>query len=100
QWWGHTVGFSSSRDQWMSEGFADMSASLYLSMIEKNAKKFLTFWNDERELLLERNPQGFRAIYVGPVTMGYRASSSRTGGDSTRSEERRVGKEGRQRWER
>jgi len=28
QWWGHTVGFSSGRDQWMSEGFADMSASL------------------------------------------------------------------------
>src|SRR5256884_333107 len=53
-------------------------------MIEKNAKKFLTFWNDERELLLERNPQGFRAIDVGPVTMGYRASSSRTGGDITR----------------
>jgi hypothetical protein len=84
QWWGHTVGFSSSRDQWMSEGFADMSASLYLSMIEKNPKKFLAFWNDERELLLERNPQGFRAIDVGPVTMGYRASSSRTGEDITR----------------
>jgi hypothetical protein len=84
QWWGHTVGFSSGRDQWMSEGFADMSASLYLSMIEKDPKKFLTFWNDERELLLERNPQGYRAIDVGPVTMGYRASSSRTGGDITR----------------
>ena len=84
QWWGHTVGFSSSRDQWMSEGFADMSASLYLSMIEKNPKKFIEFWNDERELLLERNAQGFRAIDVGPVTMGYRASSSRTGGDITR----------------
>jgi len=84
QWWGHTVGFSSGRDQWMSEGFADMSASLYLSMIEKNPKKFLTFWNDERELLLERNAQGYRAIDVGPVTMGYRAGSSRTGGDITR----------------
>src|SRR5215472_6224127 len=84
QWWGHTVGFSSSRDQWMSEGFADMSASLYLSMIEKNPKKFLTFWNDERDLLVERNAQGYRAIDVGPVTMGYRASSSRTGGDITR----------------
>jgi hypothetical protein len=84
QWWGHTVGFRSSRDQWMSEGFADMSASLYLSMIEKDPKKFLTFWNDERELLLERNPQGYRAIDVGPLTMGYRASSSRTGWDITR----------------
>jgi hypothetical protein len=84
QWWGHTVGFNSYRDQWMSEGFADMSASLYLSMIEKNPKKFITFWNDERELLLERNAQGFRAIDAGPLTMGYRTNNSRTGFDITR----------------
>lgn len=84
QWWGHTVGFASGRDQWMSEGFADMSASLYLSMIEKNPKKFIKFWNDERELLLERDAQGFRAIDVGPLTMGYRASNSRTGFGTTR----------------
>jgi hypothetical protein len=84
QWWGHTVGFASYRDQWMSEGFSDMSASLYLSLIEKNPKKFLTFWNDERELLLERDPQGFRAIDAGPLTMGYRTSNSRTGFGTTR----------------
>ena len=81
QWWGHTVGFSSYRDQWMSEGFADMSASLYLSMIEKNPKKFIAFWNDERDLLLEHNAQGFRAIDAGPLTEGYRASNSRAGMD-------------------
>lgn len=84
QWWGHTVGFSSSRDQWMSEGFADMSASLYLSYVEKDQKKFITFWNDERELLLEKDAQGFRAIDAGPVTMGYRASNSHTGLGITR----------------
>jgi hypothetical protein len=84
QWWGHTVGFNSERDQWISEGFADMSASLYLSMIEKNPKKFLTFWNDERDLLLERDPLGFRAIDAGPLTMGYRTSNSRTGFDTAR----------------
>ena len=84
QWWGHTVGFGSYRDQWMSEGFADLSASLYLTMIEKNPKKFITFWNDERELLLERDAQGFRAIDAGPLTMGYRTSNSRTGFDTTR----------------
>jgi hypothetical protein len=84
QWWGHTVGFASGRDQWMSEGFADMSAALYISMIEKNPKKFIEFWNDERELLLERDAQGFRAIDVGPLTMGYRASNSRTGFGVTR----------------
>ena len=84
QWWGHTVGFSSGRDQWMSEGFSDMSASLYLTLIEKNPKKFLTFWNDERELLLEKGPEGFRAIDAGPLTMGYRTSNSRTGFDTAR----------------
>jgi peptidase M1-like protein len=84
QWWGHSVGFSSYRDQWMSEGFADMSASLYLTFIDKNPQKFITFWNDERELLLERNAEGFRAIDAGPVTMGYRMSNSRTGFDVTR----------------
>ncbi|HLV88489.1 MAG TPA: M1 family aminopeptidase [Candidatus Sulfotelmatobacter sp.] len=84
QWWGHTVGFNSGRDQWMSEGFAEMSASLYLTLIEKNLKKYLTFWNDERELLLEKNAQGFRAIDAGPLTMGYRTSNSRTGLDITR----------------
>jgi len=84
QWWGHTVGFASGRDQWMSEGFAELSASLYISMIEKNPKKFIEFWNDERELLLERDAQGFRAIDVGPLTMGYRADNSRTGFGVTR----------------
>jgi len=81
QWWGHTVGFSSYRDEWMSEGFSDMSASLYLTIIEKDPKKFIAFWNDERELLLEHNREGFRAIDVGPVTMGYRVSNSRSGFD-------------------
>ena len=68
----------------MSEGFADFSASLYLSFVEKDTKKFLTFWNDERELLLERNAEGFRAIDAGPLTMGYRSSNTRTGWDITR----------------
>jgi hypothetical protein len=84
QWWGNTIGFSSYRDQWMSEGFADMSASLYLAAIEKDPQKVIDFWNDERGLLLERNAEGFRAIDAGPVTMGYRMSNSRTGFDLTR----------------
>jgi hypothetical protein len=84
QWWGHTVGFASGRDQWMSEGFADMSAALYIGMIEKDPKKVIQFWNDERELLLERDAQGFRAIDAGPLTMGYRAENARTGFGVTR----------------
>ena len=84
QWWGHTVGFSSGRDQWMSEGFSDLSAALYLSVLDKDPRKMIAFWNDEREILLERNAQGFRAIDVGPLTMGYRANNSRVGAGITR----------------
>jgi len=84
QWWGHEVGFASYRDQWMSEGFADMSASLFIQTIEKNPKKFIEFWDDERYLLTQRDREGFRAIDAGPVTMGYRMNNSRTGTNVTR----------------
>jgi hypothetical protein len=79
QWWGHMVGFNSYRDQWMSEGFAEMSASLFIQLVEKNPKKFDDFWHDEHELITQRNREGFRAIDVGPVTMGYRLNNTRTG---------------------
>src|SRR5262249_6115328 len=79
QWWGHTVGFASYRDQWMSEGFADMSAALYLAARDNNTQEYLTFWNDERDLLPERDREGFRAIDAGPLTMGDRLANSRTG---------------------
>jgi hypothetical protein len=84
QWWGHMVGFNSYRDQWMSEGFAEMSASLFIQLIEKNPKKFAEFWDDERKSLTERNKEGFRAIDAGPVTLGYRLSNSKTGFNITR----------------
>jgi hypothetical protein len=84
QWWGHTLTWSSYRDQWMSEGFADFSASLFLQVIEKNPQKFIKFWNDQREYITDRNREGFRPIDAGPVTMGYRANNSKTGFDITR----------------
>ena len=84
QWWGHTVGFDNYRDQWMSEGFADFSASLFIQAIQKNNSEFIKFWNDERELLTETNKEGFRAIDVGPVTQGYRLNNTKSGYDVTR----------------
>jgi hypothetical protein len=84
QWWGNTVGFDSYRDQWMSEGFADMSASLYIQVIENDPKRFIEFWDDERSILLDRNNVGFRAIDAGPLTLGYRLNNDRTWFDVTR----------------
>jgi len=84
QWWGHTVGFDNYRDQWMSEGFADFSASLFIQAIQKNNGEFIKFWNDERELLTETNKEGFRAIDVGPVTQGHRLNNTKAGYDVSR----------------
>jgi hypothetical protein len=85
QWWGHTVGWSSYRDQWMSEGFADASASIYLQAVySKEPQKVHEFWHDELQILTEKNRDGFRAIDVGPLTMGYRLNNSRAGFDITR----------------
>ncbi len=79
QWWGQTVGFRSYRDQWMSEGFADASAAIFLQATRSKPDDFLNFWKEERHLITERNQYGFRPIDVGPVTMGYRLNSPKAG---------------------
>ncbi len=81
QWWGQTVGFASYRDQWMSEGFANFSASLFLMQTNKTLKEYDDFWKLLRERLLEKNAMGVRPVDAGPVVMGTRVSNSRTGRD-------------------
>ncbi len=78
QWWGHTVGFHSYRDQWISEGFAELSASIFLQAFYPK-DQFGKFWRDERLLLTEKNEMGHRAIDVGPITLGYRLMSGKMG---------------------
>jgi Peptidase family M1 domain len=81
QWWAHMVGFNSYRDQWMSEGFADMSASLFLQAFytEHGLDDYHKFWADERLLLTQKNKEGKRPIDVGPLTLGYRLSNAKSG---------------------
>jgi hypothetical protein len=81
QWWGQTVGFRSYRDQWMSEGFAQTSASIFLQATRPKPNDFREFWKEQRRLIAEKNAMGFRPIDVGPVTMGYRLSTQKTGWD-------------------
>jgi hypothetical protein len=78
QWWGQTVGFRSYRDQWMSEGFADESSTIYLQATQQ-MDEFFEFWKQQRKLITEKNQFGFRPIDVGPVTMGTRLSSPKAG---------------------
>ena len=68
QWWGQTVGFRSYRDQWMSEGFAHESASIFLLLTRPKPTDYLEFWKEQRRLITEKSAMGFRPIDVGPVT--------------------------------
>jgi hypothetical protein len=82
QWWGHAVGWDSYHDQWMSEGFAEFSASLYVQFVRKDLNKFIDFWEDQRKLIVEATPatRNRKPYTVGPVTQGYRLNSGKTGG--------------------
>ncbi|HEX6186590.1 MAG TPA: carboxypeptidase regulatory-like domain-containing protein [Pyrinomonadaceae bacterium] len=81
QWWGHIIGWSSYHDQWMSEGFAEFSASLYVQYVRRDLPKFLDFWNEQRDLIIQARPQtrDKKPYTVGPVTQGNRLNSAKTG---------------------
>jgi len=80
QWWGHMVGWATYHDQWLSEGFADFSAGLFLQFIEKTPDKYLKYWDNARKTILEKNQFGMNANGAGPLWMGLRLNTHKTPG--------------------
>lgn len=80
QWWGHVIGWDSYRDQWMSEGFAEFSASLFVQGT-RGLDKFNDFWEGQRLRIVQASPatRDRKPYTVGPVTQGYRLNSAKTG---------------------
>jgi hypothetical protein len=80
QWWGHTVGWVSYHDQWLSEGFAEFSAGLFLQQaVGKDWRKdYVEFWERLRQRILEKNNFGVAPNDAGPLWMGQRLSSPRS----------------------
>jgi hypothetical protein len=78
QWWGHIIGWKTYRDQWMSEGFSEFSASMFAQAYYKN-ERFIEFWKEERQLITTKNQLGKRPSDVGGVYMGYRLDTPKTG---------------------
>jgi hypothetical protein len=80
QWWGHSVGWASYHDQWLSEGFAEFSAGLFLqqAMGKDWRKDYLEFWERLRRRVLEKNNFGIAPNDAGPLWMGTRLVSPRT----------------------
>lgn len=75
QWWGHVVSWASYHDQWLSEGFADFSAGLYLQFVESKPERFLKYWDRQRKAVLDKNEFGQAANDAGPIWMGLRLDS-------------------------
>jgi hypothetical protein len=80
QWWGHMVGWATYHDQWLSEGFAEFSASLFLQFTRKNAGDYLKFWEHERDAILSKNNFGRSPNDAGPLWLGIRLSTSKNPG--------------------
>ncbi len=80
QWWGHTVGWASYHDQWLSEGFAEFSAGLFLQQAVGPdwMKDYIDFWERLRKRILEKNNFGVAPNDAGPLWMGLRLASPRS----------------------
>jgi len=80
QWWGHAVGWASYHDQWLSEGFAEFSAGLFLQQAVAGdwRKDYIEFWNRLQKRIVEKNNFGIAPNDAGPLWMGQRLESPRT----------------------
>jgi hypothetical protein len=79
QWWGHMVGWASYHDQWLSEGFAEFSAGLFLEYTQKPAEA-QKFWDRLHAEITEKNGFGNSANDAGPVWLGLRLDTPKTPG--------------------
>jgi hypothetical protein len=79
QWWGHMVGWASYHDQWLSEGFAEFSAGLFLETTGKPAE-LQKFWDRRRTEITAKNNFGNSANDAGPIWLGLRLNTSKTAG--------------------
>ena len=80
QWFGHAVGWASYHDQWLSEGFAEFAAGLFLQQAvgPKWQKDYIDFWERQRKRILDKNNFGISPNDSGPLWMGLRLISPRT----------------------
>jgi hypothetical protein len=80
QWWGHAVGWASYHDQWLSEGFAEFSAALFLQLTRGKdwQNDYIQFWDRQQKRILEKNQFGVAPNDAGPIWLGLRLISPQT----------------------
>jgi len=77
QWWGHATGWATYHDQWLSEGFANFSAGLFLDATGKH-DEYLKYMERQREQILSKSNFGIRWTDAGPLWLGLRLSTWKT----------------------
>lgn len=77
QWFGHAAGWATYHDQWLSEGFADFAAGLFLDATGKH-DEYLKYMERQRERILNKSSFGIRSNDAGPLWLGLRLSTFRT----------------------
>lgn len=67
QYWGHLVGWASPRDQWLSEGFANISAALYIRALkgDKRYGEIVRQWMRNADEFDQKGP-----IWAGSRRLG------------------------------
>ena len=80
QWWGHLVAPKADRDTWLSEGFAEYSAGLFVQMAkgEKSFRSYLDYLKEEITSPLPHSTM--KAYEAGPISLGTRLESEKSEG--------------------
>jgi hypothetical protein len=84
QWWGHLINPESYHDVWLSEGFAEYSAAMYIELIKKDRQTFLKILKDWHKAVInggqfdDKKSIGFKA---GAIILGHRLASEMSPGD-------------------
>ena len=80
QWWGHLVGWTSYRDQWISEAMANYAALLYArKRLDWKGRYGLGPTAGWQNALTSTTSDGRAVESLGPVVLGVRLFSSRAG---------------------
>ncbi|MBI1983486.1 MAG: hypothetical protein HYS61_04740, partial [Acidobacteria bacterium] len=77
QWWGNKVGWSTYRDQWLSEGFATYAAALHASREKDGERTFREVMRGYKDDLLSKTREGETIESGGPIWLGHRLRNSR-----------------------
>ncbi|HEV8630308.1 MAG TPA: M1 family aminopeptidase [Thermoanaerobaculia bacterium] len=91
QWWGHQVAWASYRDQWLSEGFAEYSAMMFVERAVDGGPKYLQEILEADLQALTGSLRGAMGKFarpgllplndsqrakLGPIAVGWRASTA------------------------